>query len=88
MIELGWLFFYYGMCVDFFIGELVLYKGLDFVGKVGDNVIVMVLGIVIWVGECFGYGYLVEIDYGDGYVFCYGYNDMLKVLVGDVVMKG
>lgn len=56
MIELGWLFFYYGMWVDLFIGELIMYKGLDFVGKVGENVVVIVVGIVIWVGDCYGYG--------------------------------
>lgn len=51
-----------------------MYNGLDFVGEVGDDVVVIVVGIVIWLGDWYGYGYFVEIEYGDGLVMCYGYN--------------
>jgi len=87
-IESGWLSSYYGMRADPFTGEPALHKGLDFAGKAGDNVIATASGIVTWAGESFGYGHLVEIDHGDGYVSRYGHNDTLKVSVGDVVTKG
>ena len=87
-IESGWLSSYYGMRADPFTGEPALHKGLDFAGKAGDNVIATASGIVTWAGERFGYGHLVEIDHGDGYVSRYGHNDTLKVSVGDVVTKG
>ena len=87
-IESGWLSSYYGMRADPFTGEPALHKGLDFAGKAGDNVIATASGSVTWAGERFGYGHLVEIDHGDGYVSRYGHNDTLKVSVGDVVTKG
>ena len=87
-IESGWLSSYYGMRADPFTGEPALHKGLDFAGKAGDNVIATASGIVTWAGERFGYGHLVEIDHGDGYVSRYVHNDTLKVSVGDVVTKG
>lgn len=65
-----------------------MYSGLDFVGEVGDDVVVIVVGIVIWLGDRYGYGKLVEIEYGDGFVICYGYNDLLMVNKGDLVIKG
>ena len=87
-IESGWLSSYYGMRADPFTGEPALHKGLDFAGKAGDNVIATASGIVTWAGERFGYGHLVEIEHGEGYVARYGHNDTLKVSVGDVVTKG
>ena len=35
-----------------------------------------------------GYGYLVEINHGNGYVTRYGHNSSLTVSVGDHVYKG
>jgi murein DD-endopeptidase MepM/ murein hydrolase activator NlpD len=87
-IESGWLSSYYGMRADPFTGEPAMHKGLDFAGKAGDNVVATAAGIVTWAGERYGYGHLVEIDHGDGYISRYGHNDTLTVSVGDVVTKG
>ena len=87
-IESGWLSSYYGMRADPFTGEPTMHKGLDFAGKAGENVVATAAGIVTWAGDRYGYGQLVEIDHGDGFVTRYGHNDTLTVSIGDVVTKG
>ncbi|TAP41576.1 M23 family metallopeptidase [Alteromonas sp. KUL49] len=87
-IASGWLSSYYGMRADPFTGKPAMHKGLDFAGKAGDDVIATASGIVTWAGDRYGYGHLVEIDHGDGFVTRYGHNDELSVSVGDVVVKG
>ena len=84
----GWLSSYFGMRKDPFTGKPTMHKGLDFAGKTGDDVISTAAGIVTWSGERHGYGLLVEIDHGDGYVTRYGHNKSLSVSIGDVVTKG
>ena len=58
----------------------------SFAGR--ENVVATAAGIVTWAGERYGYGQLVEIDHGDGFVTRYGHNDTLTVSIGDVVTKG
>ncbi|GMM67818.1 M23 family metallopeptidase [Alteromonas sp. MTD1] len=87
-IESGWLSSYYGMRADPFTGKPTMHKGLDFAGKEGDNVVATAAGIVTWAGDRYGYGQLVEIDHGDGFITRYGHNDGLTVSIGDVVTKG
>jgi murein DD-endopeptidase MepM/ murein hydrolase activator NlpD len=76
------------MRADPFTGEPTMHKGLDFAGKAGENVVATAAGIVTWAGDRYGYGQLVEIDHGDGFVTRYGHNDTLTVSIGDVVTKG
>ena len=65
-----------------------MHKGLDFAGKEGDPVIATAAGLVTWAGERSGYGYMIEIDHGNGLVSRYGHNALLDVEMGDVVTKG
>ncbi|WP_412725424.1 M23 family metallopeptidase [Alteromonas sp. D210916BOD_24] len=87
-IESGWLSSYFGMRADPFTSKQTMHKGLDFAGEAGENVIATAAGIVTWAGERYGYGQLVEIDHGDGFVTRYGHNETLTVSIGDVVTKG
>jgi murein DD-endopeptidase MepM/ murein hydrolase activator NlpD len=87
-IASGWLSSYYGMRADPFTGETAMHKGLDFAGKAGDDVLATAAGIVTWAGERSGYGHLVEIEHGDGFITRYGHNETLTVSIGDVVTKG
>ena len=87
-IASGWLSSYYGMRADPFTGESAMHKGLDFAGEAGVDVVTTAAGIVTWAGDRYGYGQLVEIDHGDGFVTRYGHNDTLSVSIGDVVTKG
>lgn len=87
-IDKGWLSSYYGMRKDPFSGEPAMHKGVDFAGSSGSKVIATGAGIVTWSGERYGYGFLVEVDHGNGLKTRYGHNKSLKVKVGDVVTKG
>lgn len=84
----GWLSSHYGMRKDPFSGRRTMHKGVDFAGKAGEEIIATGAGIVTWSGERSGYGFLVEIDHGNGFRTRYGHNKKLTVEVGDVVTKG
>ena len=45
-------------------------------------------GTVTYSGWMSGYGYLIIIDHGNGYVTYYGHNSSLLVSVGEHVHKG
>ena len=45
-------------------------------------------GVVTWSGRRSGYGNLVEINHGNGYVTRYGHNKTNTVDVGQAVKKG
>ena len=48
----------------------------------------MAAGVVTWSGERYGYGNLVEVNHGGGYVTRYAHAREILVAVGDVVEKG
>jgi murein DD-endopeptidase MepM/ murein hydrolase activator NlpD len=87
-VEDGWLSSKYGKRNDPFTGKQEFHKGLDFAGKKGSEVIVVGDGVVTWVGERSGYGDMVEVSHGNGYVTRYGHNQKNLVKVGDTVRKG
>lgn len=87
-ISSGWLSSYYGIRKDPFNGLPTMHKGLDFAGKYGSPVVATGAGIVTWADDRYGYGNLVEVDHGDGFVTRYGHNETLHVRIGDVVTKG
>jgi murein DD-endopeptidase MepM/ murein hydrolase activator NlpD len=43
---------------------------------------------VTWASDRYGYGNLVEVNHGNGYVTRYGHNKEVLVKVGDKVAKG
>lgn len=64
-------------------------KGLDFNGKVGEFVLVVVDGCVMYVGfGLCGYGNMVIIKYNNSYFMVYVYNQILLVKEDQVVCKG
>jgi murein DD-endopeptidase MepM/ murein hydrolase activator NlpD len=87
-VKNGWVSSGYGKRTDPFTGKKEFHKGLDLAGKEGSRVLSVGDGIVTWVGERTGYGNLVEITHGNGYVTRYGHNKKLLVAVGDPVKKG
>lgn len=87
-ITKGWLSSYFGKRADPFTGKTEYHKGIDFAGQEGSDVVAVAAGVVIWSGERHGYGNLVEIDHGNGYVTRYGHNEKNLVKVGDRVTKG
>jgi murein DD-endopeptidase MepM/ murein hydrolase activator NlpD len=87
-IKRGWISSYYGMRTNPFTGKLQLHKGMDFAGKSGSHVLAVAGGVVTWSSKRYGYGNLVEINHGNGFVTRYGHNKENLVQVGDTVNKG
>jgi murein DD-endopeptidase MepM/ murein hydrolase activator NlpD len=84
----GFISSFFGTRVDPFTGYTAFHPGVDFAGEAGDRVVSVATGVVTWSGERVGYGNLVEIDHGNGYLTRYGHNSKLLVKVGDTVQKG
>ena len=78
----------FGQRIDPFTGKRGMHKGIDIAGKEGTQILAVADGIVTWSGERKGYGNLVEIDHGTGYVTRYGHNKQQLVQSGDTVRKG
>ncbi len=64
------------------------HEGVDFAGAVGQQVFAVATGIVTKAGLDAGYGNLVEINHGNGYVTRYAHNSRVAVNVGDIVVRG
>lgn len=64
------------------------HKGIDIAVPRGTPIYAADGGTVTYAGWMGGYGYLVQIDHGNGYVTRYGHNSSLTVSVGTKVYKG
>lgn len=64
------------------------HKGIDFHARVGDPVMSVADGVVSFSGVKGGYGNVVDVDHGNGYVTRYAHNSRLVVRVGDLVRSG
>jgi murein DD-endopeptidase MepM/ murein hydrolase activator NlpD len=64
------------------------HKGIDFEADVGDPVLSVADGVVSFSGVRSGYGNVIEIDHGNGYVTRYAHNSRLLGRVGDLVRAG
>ena len=64
------------------------HEGLDIASSYGNPVHATANGRITQAGWVNGYGYLVEIDHGDGIKTRYGHNSALLVSVGDQVVQG
>lgn len=87
-IKGGWMSSSYGKRIDPFNGRKAFHHGIDFAGKSGSEVFAVADGIITWTGKRGGYGGLVEVDHGNGYVTRYGHNKTVKVKVGDRIKSG
>ncbi len=87
-VKKGWVTSSYGWRTDPFTGIRTFHNGVDFTAKRGAKVFAVASGLVIWASSDGGYGKLVAIDHGDGYVTRYAHNKDLMVTVGDRVNKG
>ena len=83
----GWMSSSFGYRTHPLTGAKEFHSGIDFAGKSGLDVLSVGAGIVTWSGKRWGYGNLVEINHGNGYVTRYGHNKKNLVDVGDTVNK-
>jgi len=87
-VENGWISSLFGWRADPFTGRTTMHAGVDFAARHGANVVAAATGIISAAGSHNGYGNLVEINHGNGYVTRYGHNSRILVKVGDKVNKG
>jgi hypothetical protein len=84
----GWVSSGFGWRQDPFSGRSALHRGVDFAARPGADVISVAAGIITHAGSREGYGNMVEINHGNGYVTRYGHNSRVLVRVGDRILKG
>ncbi len=84
----GFISSYFGERADPFDGRETFHKGVDFAGTLGSPVMAVAAGVVTWAGERSGFGKLVEINHGDGYLTRYAHNERTLVSVGQTVKRG
>jgi murein DD-endopeptidase MepM/ murein hydrolase activator NlpD len=87
-VKSGWMSSYYGNRADPMNGKPSWHGGLDFAGKPGTEIIAAADGVVSWSRERYGFGNLVEINHGNGYVTRYAHNKENLVALGDTVEQG
>jgi murein DD-endopeptidase MepM/ murein hydrolase activator NlpD len=87
-VQDGWISSYFGRRADPFTGYLAVHKGVDFAGPAGTKVTSVAAGLVTFAGEKAGYGWMVEINHGNGLATRYCHNEKLLVKQGDMVAKG
>ncbi|WP_425480822.1 M23 family metallopeptidase [Montanilutibacter psychrotolerans] len=78
----------FGGRADPFNGGRANHKGIDFEADVGDPVLAVADGVVSYSGVRSGYGNVVEVDHGNGYVTRYAHNSRLTRTVGQLVRAG
>ena len=87
-VERGWMSSEFGKRVDPITGRIAWHPGIDFAGQMGDPVVSVAAGVVVFAGEFQGYGRMVEIDHGGGYTTRYAHQELMMVALGDIVKKG
>lgn len=78
----------YGSRADPFGGGRQFHRGIDFDARTGDPVMTVADGVVSYSGVRRGYGNVVEVDHGNGFVTRYAHNSRNTVKVGDLVRAG
>ena len=87
-VESGYISSLYGQRTDPFDGRSAFHQGIDFAGTPGTRVLAVADGIVSHAGVDGGYGRLIEITHGNGYVTRYAHNAKLLVEPGQTVKRG
>jgi murein DD-endopeptidase MepM/ murein hydrolase activator NlpD len=87
-VTAGWISSYFGRRSDPFTGKSTSHRGVDFAGKAGADVIAVAAGVVTYSGPRQGYGNMVEISHGNGYVTRYAHNQRNLVAPGDQIQPG
>lgn len=87
-VQEGWISSGFGYRTDPVTGAREFHSGLDFAGKPGMQVHAVAAGVVTWSGKRWGYGNMVEISHGDGYLTRYAHNRSNLVKLGDKVARG
>jgi len=78
----------YGDRTDPLDGHPGVHLGLDFAAPLGTDITAVADGVVTWAGPRTGYGNVIEIDHGNGYMTRYAHNSSNVAEVGARVHEG
>lgn len=84
----GYISSYFGGRPDPFSGHSAYHTGLDISAPKGTPVHAVAEGMVTYAGDRTGYGEVIEIDHGNGYMTRYAHNSRLEVHPGQRVHVG
>ncbi|MEO6800964.1 MAG: M23 family metallopeptidase [Rhodanobacter sp.] len=84
----GYISSYFGARPDPFDGHAARHTGIDIATPYGTSVHAVAEGMVTFAGVRPGYGNVVEIDHGNGYMTRYAHNSKLDVHPGQHVQVG
>lgn len=84
----GWVSSSFGSRLHPLTGHKDFHRGVDIPGKLNADVLAVADGVVRRSEKKGNYGWLVEIDHGDGFVTLYSHNKSNLVKVGETVDKG
>ncbi len=87
-VEAGWISSLFGVRTDPFTGRRAMHEGMDFAAREGSEIYSVGAGIVSFAGRRAGYGKIVEVNHGNGYVTRYSHNKTNLVETGDRIFKG
>lgn len=87
-VKHGYIASGYGVRTDPINGHRSMHRGLDFDAPKGTPVMSVAEGVVTFAGVRHGYGNVVEIDHGNGYMTRYAHNSKIVVHVGQRVHIG
>jgi hypothetical protein len=75
----GFLSSRFGRRMDPFLGEVMLHPGIDYRARTGNPVVATADGLVSFAGHDGGYGFMIEVDHGNGFRTRYAH--LSKILV-------
>lgn len=84
----GWVSSNFGARMHPMTGKKQFHQGVDIPGKPGTHVLAVADGVVTRSTSSGNYGWLVEIDHGDGYSTLYSHNRANLAVEGETVKKG
>jgi len=87
-VQGGWVSSGFGYRNDPFNGRRAFHGGIDIAGKPGAPIKAVADGVVTFAGVKAGYGLMVEINHGNGYVTRYAHTLAKLVEVGERIRKG
>ncbi|MBP3346570.1 MAG: peptidoglycan DD-metalloendopeptidase family protein [Alphaproteobacteria bacterium] len=80
-----WLTSPFGSRSDPFQNKRASHKGVDLASRTGNKISVQAKGKVTYAGWMKGYGYMVEVNHGNGFKTKYGHMNKIYVKKGDEV---
>jgi murein DD-endopeptidase MepM/ murein hydrolase activator NlpD len=78
----------FGHRSDPFSGGNQYHRGMDFSGPRGSDILSVADGVVVFSGRYAGYGNMIDIDHGSGYMTRYAHNDQNLVQIGERIRAG